>query len=84
MPMVKGGSNFVDFGSILHAQMVPGLSRGSRKEPREPRDRARGRPDSSGRSPRRVPGAPQGSPGTLPGSFLDLLWDNFRARKENR
>ena len=26
MPMVEGGSNFVDFGSILHAKMAPGLS----------------------------------------------------------
>ena len=74
----------MDEGSILHAQMVSWRSWGSRKEPRKPRERARGRPGSSGRSPWRLQGPPQGSPGTVLGSFLDLCGGKFEARKPNR
>ena len=69
----------MDEGSILHAQMVSWRSWGSQKEPRKPRERARGRPGCSGRSPRRVQGAPQRSPGTVLEGFWDLCWDMLDA-----
>ena len=61
------------FWMILHAEMVPGPSRGSPEEPREPRERAWGLPGSSG-------GVREGSqelPGDPPGSILGAIFVVF-------